>query len=112
MGPFPHDAPPAAIGPDNPAGTDGFEFVEFAHPEPDQLAVLFTRMGYRAVARHRSRAITLWRQGDISYLVNAERALFSGEVGTLDTLWGWVAALLTVAAGLTVGIRSMRHSAD
>jgi ABC-2 type transport system permease protein len=48
----------------------------------------------------------------LTYLVNAERALFSGEVGTLDTLWGWVAALLTVAAGLTVGIRSMRHSAD
>ncbi len=72
MGPFPHDAPPAAIGPDNPAGTDGFEFVEFAHPEPDQLAALFTRMGYRAVARHRSRAVTLWRQGDISYLANAE----------------------------------------
>jgi 4-hydroxyphenylpyruvate dioxygenase len=72
MGPFPHDAPPATISPDNPAGTDGFEFVEFAHPESDQLAALFARMGYRAVARHRSRAVTLWRQGDISYLVNAE----------------------------------------
>ena len=32
MGPFPHDAPPATISPQNPAGTDGFEFVEFAHP--------------------------------------------------------------------------------
>ena len=30
MGPFPHDAPPAKITDDNPAGTDGFEFVEFA----------------------------------------------------------------------------------
>ena len=38
MGPFPHDAPPAKISADNPAGTDGFEFVEFAHPEPDELA--------------------------------------------------------------------------
>ena len=35
MGPFPHDAPPAKISKDNPAGTDGFEFVEFAHPEPE-----------------------------------------------------------------------------
>ena len=34
MGPFPHDAPPATITAANPAGTDGFEFVEFAHTEP------------------------------------------------------------------------------
>mgnify|MGYP000653758181 CR=1 FL=1 len=33
MGPFPHDAPKATITAQNPAGTDGFEFVEFAHPE-------------------------------------------------------------------------------
>ena len=32
MGPFPHDAPPATITADNPMGTDGFEFVEYAHP--------------------------------------------------------------------------------
>ena len=53
MGPFPHDAPPAKISAENPAGTDGFEFVEFAHPEPEKLEALFTRMGYRPVARHR-----------------------------------------------------------
>ncbi len=72
MGPFPHDAPPAAISDSNPAGTDGFEFVEFAHPEPEKLATLFERMGYTPVARHKTRDITVWRQGDINYLVNAE----------------------------------------
>ncbi|TPN92798.1 4-hydroxyphenylpyruvate dioxygenase [Mesorhizobium sp. B1-1-5] len=72
MGPFPHDAPPAKINKQNPAGTDGFEFVEFAHSEPEKLADLFTRMGYVAVARHRSKDITVWRQGDINYVVNAE----------------------------------------
>ncbi|MCB1461483.1 MAG: 4-hydroxyphenylpyruvate dioxygenase [Nitratireductor sp.] len=72
MGPFPHDAPQARITPDNPAGTDGFEFVEFAHPDPGELEVLFARMGYAPVARHRTKAITLWRQGDINYIVNAE----------------------------------------
>src|SRR5262245_24110545 len=46
MGPFPHDAPAATISKSNPAGTDGFEFVEFAHPEPEKLSELFTRMGY------------------------------------------------------------------
>src|SRR5450631_2808146 len=68
MGPFPHDAPPAAISAENPVGTDGFEFVEFAHPQPEALATLFWRMGYQPVARHRTKNITLYRQGDISYL--------------------------------------------
>jgi len=72
MGPFPHDAPVAKISDKNPAGTDGFEFVEFAHAEPQKLEELFARMGYTAVARHKSKAITVWRQGDINYVVNAE----------------------------------------
>ena len=72
MGPFPHDAPPAEISKDNPAGTDGFEFIEFAHTDPEKLEVLFTRMGYTPVAKHKSKAITVWRQGDINYVVNAE----------------------------------------
>ena len=79
MGPFPHDAAPAIISPDNPAGTDGFEFVEFAHPEPEKLAALFERMGYVPVARHKSRSITLWRQGDINYVLNAEPDSFAGR---------------------------------
>ncbi|MES2432465.1 MAG: 4-hydroxyphenylpyruvate dioxygenase [Pseudomonadota bacterium] len=72
MGPFPHDAPISTISAANPAGTDGFEFVEFSHPEPEKLAELFTRMGYVAVAKHKTKAVTVWRQGDINYLVNAE----------------------------------------
>ena len=72
MGPFPHDAPPPTISEANPAGTDGFEFVEFSHPESGKLEELFARMGYVPVARHRSKAVTLWRQGDITYVINAE----------------------------------------
>ena len=59
MGPFPHDAPPPAITPENPMGTDGYAFVEFAHPEPLQLHRLFRLMGFAKVARHRSKAITV-----------------------------------------------------
>ena len=70
MGPFPHDAPRATISADNPMGTNGFEFVEFAHPEPARLHDLFTQMGFTAVAKHRSRATTLYRQGDVNYLVS------------------------------------------
>jgi len=70
MGPFPHDAPRATISAENPAGTDGFAFVEFAHPEPAKLHALFTQMGFTAVARHKTRATTLYRQGDVNYLVS------------------------------------------
>jgi 4-hydroxyphenylpyruvate dioxygenase len=72
MGPFPHDAPPAVINDANPAGTDGFEFVEFAHPDPQALETLFWRMGYAEVARHKTKDISLYRQGGINYVVNRE----------------------------------------
>jgi 4-hydroxyphenylpyruvate dioxygenase len=72
MGPFPHDAPKAEINDANPAGTDGFEFVEFAHPEPDKLDTLFRQMGFIPVAQHRTKDITLYRQGDINYLLNRQ----------------------------------------
>jgi len=55
MGPFPHDAPAATLSAANPMGTDGFEFVEYAHPEPAQLHALFRLMGYVPVARHRGK---------------------------------------------------------
>lgn len=72
MGPFPHEAPRATISDENPAGTDGFEFVEFAHPNPQELRVLFARMGFSLAARHKTRAVELWQQGDITYVLNDE----------------------------------------
>lgn len=72
MGPFPHDAPAATISAQNPMGTDGFEFVEYAHPNPQELHALFKQMGFTAVARHKVKAITVYRQGDINYLVNEQ----------------------------------------
>ena len=72
MGPFPHGAPKAKIDEVNVAGTDGFEFVEFAHPEPGALEALFTAMGFVEVARHKSKDISLYRQGGVNYLVNRE----------------------------------------
>jgi 4-hydroxyphenylpyruvate dioxygenase len=79
MGPLPLDAPPPPIPTENPMGTDGFEFVEFAHPEPEQLGALFERMGFSAVARHRSKNVTLYRQGDVNYLVSAESGSFASD---------------------------------
>ena len=57
---------------DNPIGTDGFEFVEYTAPDISHLHALFERMGFRAVGRHRSKQVTLYRQGDASFVVNAE----------------------------------------
>ena len=59
MGPFPHNAPRATISNENPAGTDGFEFVEFAHPEPSALRDSFSKMGFTHVANHKSKKIEL-----------------------------------------------------
>ncbi|HWD26213.1 MAG TPA: 4-hydroxyphenylpyruvate dioxygenase [Rhizomicrobium sp.] len=57
---------------DNPMGTDGFEFVEYTAPDVTQLTKLFERMGFRAVAKHRSKDVTLFRQGNVNFVVNAE----------------------------------------
>ncbi|MBX3455312.1 4-hydroxyphenylpyruvate dioxygenase [Ferrovibrio sp.] len=62
---------------DNPMNTDGFEFVEYAAPEPEKLAALFERMGFVAVAKHRSKNVTLFRQGDVNFIVNAEPESFA-----------------------------------
>jgi 4-hydroxyphenylpyruvate dioxygenase len=72
VGPFPHDAPPATISDHNPAGTDGFEFVEFAHSDPSRISDLFERMGFVEVARHKTKDISLYRQGKINYVLNNE----------------------------------------
>ena len=79
MGPFPHDAPPPAISDENPMGTDGFEFVEFCHPDPGQLDRLFKIMGFSAVAKHRSKNVTLYRQGDVNFILNAEPESFAAK---------------------------------
>ena len=62
---------------DNPLGTDGFEFVEYAAPDPAQLASLFAQLGFHVAARHRSKDVTLYRQGEVNFIVNAEPDSFA-----------------------------------
>src|SRR5262249_25393570 len=62
---------------DNPMQTDGFEFVEYAAPDPVALGRLFERMGFVKVARHRSKDVALYRQGDVNFVVNAEKDSFA-----------------------------------
>ena len=62
---------------DNPLCTDGFEFVEYAAPDPAALGRLFEQMGFTAIARHRAKNVLLYRQGDVNFIVNAEPESFA-----------------------------------
>ena len=64
---------------ENPMGVDGFEFVEFAAPDARQLHALFPKLGFTAIARHRTKNITLYRQGECSFLVNEEPGSFAAD---------------------------------
>jgi 4-hydroxyphenylpyruvate dioxygenase len=63
---------------DNPMGLMGFEFVEFASPTPNVLEPLFEKMGFTLVARHRSKDVLLFRQGEINFIVNREPKSLAG----------------------------------
>ena len=56
----------------NPMGLDGFEFVEFAATEKGILEPVLDMLGFAAVARHRSKDVSLWRQNGINFIVNYE----------------------------------------
>jgi 4-hydroxyphenylpyruvate dioxygenase len=68
---------------DNPMGTDGFEFVEYAAPDPNALRAIFFQMGLPEVARHRSKNVTLHKQGDIHFIINAESDSFAQSFARL-----------------------------
>jgi 4-hydroxyphenylpyruvate dioxygenase len=70
---------------DNPLGLDGFEFLEFCAPEKGILEAAFEQMGFTLIARHRSKDVQLWRQGQINFIANYEpsspAAFFAAEHG-------------------------------
>lgn len=70
---------------DNPMGLCGFEFVEFASPVNCQIEAVFEKMGFKLLAKHRSKDVLLYRQGDINFIVNREprslAAYFAAEHG-------------------------------
>ncbi|MGO1118936.1 4-hydroxyphenylpyruvate dioxygenase [Rhodovibrionaceae bacterium A322] len=70
-------SPTSRIDALNPMGTDGFEFVEYTAPNPKDLEKLFVQMGFTAIARHRSKDVTLYRQGDVNFIVNGEPDSFA-----------------------------------
>ncbi|WND02038.1 4-hydroxyphenylpyruvate dioxygenase [Temperatibacter marinus] len=63
---------------ENPMGLDGFEFVEFTAPKEGILEPIFECMGFTKVANHRSKNVSLWRQGDINFITNYEKKSHAG----------------------------------
>src|SRR3979411_1033626 len=68
---------------DNPFGMYVFEFIEYTAPDPVALGQLFEQMGFTAVARHRHKDVTLYRQGDINFIVNGEPDSFAQRFARL-----------------------------
>lgn len=66
---------------ENPMGIDGFEFVEFAAPAGQAQALhdYFRKLGFTAVAKHKTRAITTYRQGDCTFLINEDPDSFAAQ---------------------------------
>lgn len=69
----------------NPMGLAGFEFVEFASPNAAVIEPIFVKLGFSKVAQHRSKKVSLYRQGDINFIINEEpksyAAYFAAEHG-------------------------------
>jgi 4-hydroxyphenylpyruvate dioxygenase len=88
---------------DNPLGLDGFEFVEFSAPEKGLLEPAFEAMGFTRIARHRSKDVDLWRQGEINLIANYEprspAAYFAAEHGPS-------------ACGMAFRVKNARHAYD
>ena len=68
---------------DNPMGTDGFEFIEYAAPDPKAMGELFERMGFKPIAKHRHKDVLLYRQGGINFIINAEPDSFAQRFARL-----------------------------
>jgi 4-hydroxyphenylpyruvate dioxygenase len=61
----------AIVEASNPLGIEGIEFVEYTTPRPQALGQVLESIGFRPVARHRSREVQLYRQGGMNIVVNA-----------------------------------------
>lgn len=89
----------AIAGATNPLGLDGIEFIEYATAKPQALGQVLEMMGFRPIARHRSREVMLYRQGGMNVIVNAHiPALPNGALPTDQPVLAAVALRVRDAA--------------
>jgi 4-hydroxyphenylpyruvate dioxygenase len=66
----------------NPLAIEGIEFVEYTTPRPQALGQVLESIGFRPIARHRSREVLLYRQGTMNIVVNAHGVAPSADGDT------------------------------
>ncbi|MCW0234394.1 MAG: sugar phosphate isomerase/epimerase and 4-hydroxyphenylpyruvate domain-containing protein [Ferrovibrio sp.] len=84
--------------------SDGVEFIEFAANEHEaaELGTLFRSFGFARAAKHRSKDVTLWRQGEINLLINTEREGFAHSAYLMHGAGVCAVGLRVEDAGATV----------
>ncbi len=90
--------------PSNPLGIDGIEFIEYACSQPQAFGALLQKMGFAAVARHRSREVVLYRQGSMNLIVNAH--------GTGESAPGKVPGVAAIALRVRDAGMAFQHSLE
>lgn len=64
---------------DNPLGLDGLEFVEYVSPDPAALEQLFFKLGFQKIGQHKRKAVTLYRQNHVNFIINNEPGTFAAK---------------------------------
>src|SRR4249920_1728364 len=72
--------------PSNPIGIDGIEFIEYATSQPQAFGALLEQLGFHAVARHRSREVVLFRQGNMNLIVNSTDKSETGKIPAIAAI--------------------------
>jgi len=93
--------------PTNPIAMDGIEFIEYATSQPQAFGALLQKMGFSAVARHRSREVMLYRQGAMNVIVNSHPDALPGLAAPVET-----PMLAAMAFRVRDASQAYRHSLD
>ena len=64
---------------DNPLGLDGIEFVEYSAPDPQVLEQMFFKFGFQKIGQHKRKAVTLYRQNQVNFIINSEPGTFAAK---------------------------------
>ncbi len=109
-------APQFPVSAVNPCGLDGLDYAEFVSPQPERLDALFKAFGFSKTMRHATRPIDLYRQGDITFLVNRDPDSFAAKFGKLHgpslCTMGWRTRDAKVALEAAVARGARRADAD
>jgi 4-hydroxyphenylpyruvate dioxygenase len=93
--------------PGNLLGLDGIEYIEYATSQPQAFGILLQKMGFSAVARHRSRDVVLYRQGSMNLIVNAHPDALPGLSAPES-----IPAIAAIALRVRDAAYAYRHALD